>query len=203
MYQYLTRSHKKRRKWHGRKGKRTLIPNRVGIEKRSKSIEDRKKFGHWEGDSVIGIGKKSALNTNRERKTRLMMITRIKRKTAKHTRLASIRRFRKLPYNARKTNTYDNSLEFTEHEKITQELNMVIYFANPYHSWERGTNENGNGLIRRFLPKKTDFDQVSTTKIRYIENWINNYPMKCLRYKTPNKVFQDELALCQKSKNYT
>lgn len=203
LHQYLTRSHKKRRKWHGRKGKRTLIPNRIGIEKRPESIENREEFGHWEGDSVVGVGKKSALNTNRERKTRLMMISKIKRKTAKCTRLATVRRFKSLPHEARKTNTYDNGPEFTQHEKISKVLDMDIYFANAYHSWERGTNENGNGLIRRFLPKKTDFDQISDAKIKQIENWINNYPMKCLGYKTPNEAFQEELALCQKSKNCT
>lgn len=203
LYQYLARLHKKRRKWQGRKAKRTLIPNRIGIEKRPKSVENRKEFGHWEGDSVVGIGKKSALNTNRERKTRLVIISKIKRKTAKHTRLATIRRFKEIPDEAHKTNTYDNGPEFTEHEKISKGLNMHIYFANPYHSWERGTNENGNGLIRRFFPKKTDFDQISQEAIKYVENWINNRPMKCLDYKTPLEAFQEELAIYQNLKNCT
>jgi len=193
LWKFLPRAQRKRKKRTGRKMKRTLIPNRIGIEQRPIEVEDRKEFGHWEGDSVLGVGKKSALNTNRERKTRKIMITKIRRKTAEETRKAVIRRFRNLPFEARKTNTKDNGCEFTEHEKITKKLGMKIYFANPYHSWERGTNENGNGLIRRFFPKKTDFNEISVEAIKFVEDWINNLPMKCLDYQTPNEAFQNEL----------
>lgn len=198
LWKYLPRSRKKRRKRNGRKAKRTLIPNRVGIEMRPKAVEDRKEFGHWEDDSVVGVGKGAALNTKRERKSRYMMITKIPRKTARHTRLATCKRFKNLPVGAKKTNTMDNGCEFTEHEKTTRITGMNHYCANPYHSWERGTNENGNGLIRRFFPKKTDFNKITKKEIKAVEDWINHRPLKCLGYKTPHEVFHEELALCQK-----
>jgi len=190
----LIRAHKKRHKRKNKKTKRYLIPNRKSIEDRPKAVENRKEFGHWESDSVVGVGKQSALNTNRERKTRYMMIEKIVRKTAQNTKDAMIKRFQNLPKEARKTNTADNGSEFTKHEEVTKKVEMEIYFANPYHSWERGTNENGNGLIRRFLPKKTDFDKISDEEIQQIENWINNRPMKCLGSKTPYEAFIYELS---------
>jgi len=203
LWKHLPRTHKKRRKWKGRKGKRTLIPNRIGIELRPKSVEDREEFGHWEDDSIVGVGTGAALNTKRERKSRLMMITKISRKTARHTRIASVRRFKSLPLWARKTNTADNGCEFAEHEKITKQTQTKFYFATPYHSWERGTNENGNELVRRFFPKKTDFNQISNSQIKAVEDWINHRPLKCLNYKTPHEVFHEELDLYHLSQKKT
>ncbi len=195
LWRYLPRHHKKRRTKRIRGYKRTLIPNRVGIECRPKEVEDRKEFGHWEDDSIVGVGKGSALNTKRERMSRYMMITKINRKTARLTRIASVKRFKPLPPGAKKTDTMDNGCEFTQHEKITQQTGVKIFFANPYASWERGTNENGNGLVRRFLPKKTDFNNISKKQIQHIEDWINHRPMKCLNYKTPHEVFHEQLLL--------
>lgn len=195
LWEYLPRHHKKRRTKRKRKYKKTLIPNRIDILERPKEVEDRKEFGHWEDDSIVGIGAGSALNTKRERLSRYMMITKIQRKTARYTRLATNKRFKHLPDFAKKTNTADNGPEFTEHEKTTKECGLKFFFATPYHSWERGTNENGNGLVRRFLPKKTDFNEVSHKQIKDIEYWINNRPMKCLDYKTPHEVFHEQLLL--------
>ena len=193
LYKYLPRSHKRRKKKIGRKQRRTLIPNRVGIEARPETAEDREEFGHWETDSVLGIRKGHALNTNRERKTRYMIITKINRKTTDNTKEAIIKRFKPLPPEAKISNTADNGSEFTKHEEITAAIGMKFYFANPYHSWERGTNENGNGLIRRFFPKKTNFNDIPEEEIEKVEEWINNRPMKCLDYKTPQEVFNEEL----------
>lgn len=190
---YLPRKHKRRRKKSWRKEKRTLIPNRIWIELRPKKVENRKEFGHWEGDSIIGVWTGSALNTNRERKSRKMFIEKINRKTAENTRLATVKRFKSLPEWARKTKTDDNWCEFTQHEKVTKEIGMKIYFADPYSSWQRWTNENWNWLVRRFFPKKTNFDNISNKEIKAVEDWINNRPMKCLWYKTPNEVFEEEL----------
>jgi transposase, IS30 family len=197
LWKYLPRAHKRRRKKHDRKQKRTLIPNRIGIEERPKEIEDRSEFGHWEDDSVLGVGKGAALNTKRERKSRYMIITKMLRKTAKNTRIATCKKFKYLHLKAKKSCTADNGSEFTQHEIITQKTGMKYYFATPYHSWERGTNENGNGLIRRFFPKKTDFNMVSHQKIKKVQDWINHRPLKCLNYKTPHEVFHEELKLCQ------
>ncbi len=195
LWDYLPRHHKKRRIKRKRKYKRTLIPNRIDIAERPKEVEDRKEFGHWEDDSIVGVGIGSALNTKRERMSRYMMITKIPRKTARYTRLATNKRFKNLPNFAKKTNTADNGSEFTEHEKTTKQCGLKFFFATPYHSWERGTNENGNGLVRRFLPKRTDFNKVSQKQIKDIEYWINNRPMKCLDYKTPHEVFHEQLLL--------
>jgi IS30 family transposase len=199
LWEYLPRRHRKRRKKRIRKYKRTLIPNRIDISERPKSVEDRKEFGHWEDDSVVGVGRGAALNTKRERKSRYMLITKIPRKTAKNTHLATCKRFRNLHPAAKKTNTADNGSEFTQHEKTTQQTGMKFFFATPYHSWERGTNENGNGLIRRFFPKKTNFDKISNQQIKDVENWINHRPMKCLNYKTPHEVFHEHLLLAEQN----
>ena len=200
LYQYLVRAHKKRRRQRGRKHRKSHIPNRIGIEMRSENINTRKEFGHWETDSVLGVRRKSALNTNRERKSRYIIIEKIPRKTANETQLAIRRRFKRFPLEARLSNTADNGSEFTDHQKVTKNIGMKFFFADPYASYQRGTNENGNGLIRRFYPKKTDFDLVTNAQIKEVENWINHRPMKCLNYKTPYEVFHEELALCQKRK---
>ncbi len=197
LWKYLPRSHTKRKKKTGRKGKRRLIPNRIGIEERPKSVENRKEFGHWEDDSVLGIGTKSALNTKRERKSRYIIITKIPRKTALNTLLATCEKFQHLPVDAKKTITADNGSEFTKHEEITEKTGILYFFANPYSSWERGTNENGNGIIRRIYPKKTDFNNVSHKQLKEVEDWINNRPLKCLGYRTPKEVFEEELKKCQ------
>ena len=190
---YLPRKHKRRRKKSWRKAKRTLIPNRVWIEQRPVEVENREEFGHWEWDSVVWVWAGAALNTNRERKSRKMFIEKIDRKTAKNTKDATIKRFKSLPEWARKTETDDNWPEFTQHELITEVIWMKIYFADPYASWQRWTNENWNWLIRRFFPKRTNFDNITKKEIKKVENWINNRPMKCLWYKTPNEVFEEEL----------
>lgn len=203
LYQYLTRKHKKRRRQKGRKHRKSHIPNRIGIEMRSDAINDRMEFGHWETDSVLGIGKGSALNTNRERMSRYTMITKLPRKTAQETRKAICRRFKDLPAEARVSNTADNGSEFTEHEIVRKAIGMMFYFADPYASYQRGTNENANGLIRRFFPKKTDFDTISNTQIQTVEDWMNHRPMKCLKYKTPHEIFHEQLALCQKNETGT
>ena len=193
LWEYLARNHRKRRKKHGRKGKRTLIPNKICIDYRPHAVEDRIEFGHWEGDSIVGVGKGSALHTQIERKSRYIQIQKISRKGSKETADAMINIFEKFPEHARKTSTEDNGCEFTQWERVSSKLKMDIYFAHAYHSWERGSNERGNGLVRRFLPKKTNFDDVPEDKIKTIEFWINHRPMKCLEYKTPHEVFHENL----------
>lgn len=203
LYQYLTRKHQKRRVCKGRKNRVSKIPNRIGIELRPKAVDTRLEFGHWETDSVLGVGKKSALNTNRERMSRYILAKKIQRKTAKNTQQAIRRQFRSLPLQARLSITADNGTEFTQHEIVTKKISTPFYFADRYASYQRGTNENGNGLIRRFYPKKTDFDTVSDRQLQAVIDWINHRPMKCLGYKTPHEVYHEQLLLCQKSKTGT
>jgi IS30 family transposase len=191
LWEYLPRAHKKRRKKQGgRKTKRYPIANRVDITLRPEEVAERRRFGDWETDSIVGKGKGAALHTNRERLSRFMMINKLVRKTAKETHRAITKRFLPLPPRLKRTNTADNGPEFALHQQITKDTGMDIYFATPYHSWERGTNENGNGLVRRWYPKGTDFDTLSHHDIQTLEDWINHRPMKCLNFNTPYEVFQ-------------
>ena len=189
MIQLLRRAHKKRRnKGIGRKVRRTNIPNRIPIDDRPKSVESRRHYGHWEGDSMISRKSKVALNTLVERKSRLVLITKLPRKSAAETNRAVIGRLKKLPAKGRQTLTLDNGSENAKHEKLSAKLGIKCYFARPYASWQRGTNENLNGLIRWYLPKGTDFRKITSEQIARIEYLINSRPRKCLGYKTPLEV---------------
>lgn len=189
MIQLLRRAHKKRKnKGIGRKVRKTKIPNRIPIDARPKSVEKRRHYGHWEGDSLISRKSKVALNTLVERKSRIVLITKLPRKGAAETNKAIIRRLKKLPAKGRQTLTLDNGTENAKHEQLSAKLGIKCYFAHPYASWERGTNENINGLIRWYLPKGTDFRKITPEQLAQIENLLNNRPRKCLGYKTPSEV---------------
>lgn len=192
--QYLRRAHRIRRKKNGRTHRTdSRIPNRVDIAKRPKRVEKRHEFGHWEGDNVVYNRHRRALSTTVERKTRKVMIFRPRNQTAQAKANQTIRRYRDLPKAARRTMTYDNGLEAAAHETVTAAIGMKFYFAKTYASWQRGTNENRNGLVRFYLPKDTDLDKISTAQIKQVENQINNRPMKCLSYQTPHEAFEHEM----------
>lgn len=200
--QYLRRAHRIRQKKNGRKHQKdSRIPNRTDIMKRPKTVEKRRQFGHWEGDNVVYNRHRRALSTTVERKTRKVMIFRPRNLTAKAKAIETIRRYRDLPAQARRTMTYDNGLEAAAHETVTAAIGMKFYFAKTYSSWQRGANENRNGLVRFYLPKDTDLDTVSASQIRRVENLINNRPMKCLDYQTPNEVFAIEMNKLTPRKN--
>jgi IS30 family transposase len=188
---YLPRRHKKRRKHNGRSTRRHLIPNRTDISLRPKEVEDREVAGHWEGDSIVGVGKGSALHTEVERHSRYLLIRKKKRKTAEETATVMTEMYLSVPKHLRKTTTADNGSEFCSHEKVTKKTKIQIFFARPYHSWERGSNENANGLVRRFFPKKTNFDPISKQEIQAVQNAINHRPKKCLEFRTPHEVFTE------------
>src|SRR3989304_4184569 len=192
----LRRCHRKRmQKSIGRKVRKTKIPNRVPIDVRPKSVESRRYYGHWEGDSLISRKSPAALNSLTERKSRLLLLTKLKRKGAEDTKNAVIGRLYALPAQMRRTLTLDNGTENAQHEEITAEIGTKCYFAHPYTSWERGTNEHINGLIRWYLPKGTDFSKISNEQIAHIESLINNRPRKCLGFKTPLEVASSCVAL--------
>jgi len=183
---FLRRSHRIRKpKSIGRRVRPTKIPNRIPIDERPASVLTREEFGHWETDSLVSRKSSAALNSTTERKTKLLFLSKISSKTAKETSGAIIKRLQSLPFYARQTLTLDNGTENAKHEDITKSLGTKCYFAHPYHSWERGTNENTNGLIRWYLPKGTDFSKISDEQIRRIESALNNRPRKCLGFKTP------------------
>jgi IS30 family transposase len=192
----LRRSHKKRKqRTVGRRQKKTKIPNRVSIEDRPRSVEGRRTYGHWEGDSVISRKSTVALNSLTERKSKLTLITRMKRKGAEETRDAVINRLGVLPQKFRRTLTLDNGTENTKHEIITEEIGIKCYFAHPYASWERGTNENANGLVRWYFPKGTDFAKITDEQIALVESLLNNRPRKCLGFRTPMEAAASSVAL--------
>jgi len=189
LWQVLPRGHAKRRKWHGRCGKVEHIPSRVSIHDRPEEIETREEFGHWEGDSVIGKGKHHGIHTEVERKTRYLLAKLIPKLDSQSSVLAQVKIFGDLPTHARKTVTLDNGLEFVRHQELTQATSMAVYFADPYCSGQRGTNENTNGLLRRYLPKKTSFRGLSQNELNDIVAEINNRPRKCLGYVKPVELF--------------
>lgn len=190
LYQYLRRGKKRRSKQTGRSTKKSKIPNRISIHERPVEIEERKEFGHWEGDSVIYANKK-AINTIVERRTGLVKLKKLERKTAKLTAEVMIESIGEYPES--KTLTLDNGTEFTNHEEVTRETNVKVYFADPYSSWQRGSNENANGLLRGYLPKRTNIDNLSDEELRDIEWELNNRPRKRLKYLTPAEAYQLEL----------
>lgn len=196
MINLLRRAHKKRRnKGIGRKVRKTKIPNRIPIDARPKSVENRRRYGHWEGDSMVSRKSKAALNTLAERKSRLVLITKLFRKGAAETNKVVISRLKKLPAGGRQTLTLDNGTENAKHEQISSRLGIKCFFAHPYSSWERGTNENLNGLIRWYLPKGTDFSKITPEQIAQVEYLLNSRPRKCLGYKTPLEVAASSVAL--------
>ncbi len=170
-----------------RKIKRTNIPNRIDIDERPQEANERKEFGHFEADTIFSRNSSSALLVTVDRLTRRTKIRKLARKTAQQASSQLV--FALQDYNIihLKTMTYDNGPEFCYHEKVNEELKMQSYFCKPYHAWEKGTVENINGLIRRFFPKGTNFDNITDEQIQYVENWINNRPMKILGFKSPNE----------------
>ena len=196
---YLLRSHKKRKKQIGRSTRKlSKIPNRVGIEKRKIDYplcEIRNEFGHFEWDSILSMRTTySALRTEVERMSRFIFSKKIRRKSAEYTKDATLSIFSYLPVWSVKSTTWDNGREHTLHEQVTKELGIPIYFADPYKSWQRWSNEHGNGMIRRFFPKWTNFDEISEAELQKVVDVINNRPRKILWYQTPKQVFDTYLS---------
>ena len=196
LIQHLRRANKKRKvKGIGRKEKKTKIPNRISIDARPKSVENRKQYGHWEGDTLISRKSKTALHTMVERKSRLLLLSKLDRKKCRGDLKTIIKRLGRLPAKGRRTLTLDNGTENANHEQVTAKLGLRCYFARPYASWQRGANENTNGLVRWYLPKGTDFSKIGKDQLRRIEHLINSRPRKCLKYKTPLEVAASSVAL--------
>jgi IS30 family transposase len=191
----LVRKKTRRRPAKKRRGTGSKIINQVSIDNRPKHIDLREEIGHWEGDLVIGKNHKSAIGTIVERKSRFTIIVKLKSKKADEVAKMFSLILNKLNPLFKKTMTYDNGIEMARHEKITQKTGMKIYFAHPYSSWERGTNENTNGLIRRYLPKGTDFNLIDQKKLIEIQEKLNNRPRKIIGFKTPKEIMQNELKI--------
>jgi IS30 family transposase len=191
LWEYLPRKQNKRKKQTGRSVHKSRIPDRVGIHHRPKEVETRQVFGHWEGDSVEGKAHRSGIHTEVERKTRYYQAQLIPNLTAKETVAAQSNMFRGLPQKAKRSTTVDNGKEFTHHKDFC----LPVFFADPYSSWQRGSNEYHNGLLRRYLPKGTDFSTITPTELNDIIREINDRPRKCLGFRTPREAFRKELGV--------
>lgn len=187
LYQYL-RCQKQRKKRYGAPDRRGQLKGRVSIDERPEVVNERSRIGDWEADTVIGKQGSAVLVTLVERKTRWSMIGKAPDRTAKKVRTVIVKRLLPLASHV-KTLTYDNGKEFALHQEIDKDLQSNGYFAHPYHSWERGLNENTNGLIRQFFPKGKDLSEVTDEEIQRVMDKLNNRPRKCLGFKTPNQVF--------------
>jgi len=173
---------------HSRRGG---IQDATPISERPKEVEDRQVPGHWEGDLIIGKNHKSALGTLVERTTRYVILVPIPgKKDAKSVREAFSEVLHEIDPSIRLSMTYDRGLEMAEHKILTEETGVKVYFADPSSPWQRGTNENTNGLIRQYFPKKTDFTKVTLEEIKFAQNQLNERPRKVLDWETPKKEFK-------------
>jgi len=194
LWEYLPWKRKRRRKKTGRGTMRVRIPQRTSIHTRSKVIDQRLELGHWEADSVIGRQTKGKIiHTMVERKTRYLKAGVVASKEALATVTIQQALFQDLPHPLKKSVTMDNGLEFAQHLKL-QRLGIMTYFADPYASWQRATNEQTNGLLRRYLPKGTSFNQLTQSELDDMVTELNHRPRKCLGYHTPQEALQYELT---------
>jgi len=190
---YLRRRKKRRTRKGARRCQRISKPRGVSINERPAIVNKRARLGDWEGDTVESTDHKPGVNTLVERKTGLVFITKLNDKTSRATLEAVSYRLSALPIFARQTLTTDNGPENQNWQAMEEAMKMKCFFANAYHSWERGTNENTNGLIRDYFPKKTDFTTISKEQLKEVEDLLNNRPRKRLGWITPLEAFSKEL----------
>ena len=182
------RCQKSRRRRYGQYDRRGKLPNRVSIEERPAIVDTRERLGDWEIDTVIGKDHRGALVTLTERKSRVALVHRVAHRRAEAVAQATLTLLDSLSEFVH-TLTGDNGKEFAQHETIAEALQADFYFAHPYSSWERGANENMNGLIRQYFPKDTDFTTVTDADVDAVMEKLNHRPRKCLDYQTPHEVF--------------
>jgi len=188
LYQHLRCQKRRRKRYAGGRDRRGQIIGRRAISERPAYIEERRQIGHWEGDTLIGKAHKQAIVSLVERKSGYAVLVKVKNKTADLVSNAIISRLKPLSKKVR-TLTYDNGKEFAEHASIDQALGSISYFADPYSSWQRGSNQNLNGLIRQNIAKSRPLSTVSHAELAKIESLLNNRPRKRLGFKTPHEVF--------------
>ena len=196
LWQYLTLARRKRMKKDGRRIRRDgKIPGSISVDLRPKEVASRNSLGHWETDLVIGKQTdSSALSVTVERVTRFTIISKLPDRTADNKTQMLVRRLSVLPREARLTLTADNGKENSYHQQVSQELNLQVYFCHAYHSWEKGTVENTNGRIRRYIPKGFSIDPLSEEQIKAVEDRLNSTPRKCLGYLTPYEKMKEILS---------
>lgn len=190
---------RERKRRHKRKngGAQPVVKGKIldmlSIEERPQEIADRIVPGHWEGDLLVGKNRQSYLGSLVERTTRTTILIPLKNKTAEEVRKAFAKEAKKLPSQMRGSMTYDQGTEMAQHKLFTKETKMQVYFCHPASPWERGTNENTNGIIRQFFPKGTDFLKISRREVKHVQHLLNGRPRKVLGYATPYEVFNSLL----------
>ena len=187
----MKKRRKKRQAKLAHKSKKTCIPTRVSIHERPEKIDKREEYGHWEGDLVLFTNSDSNLITLRERKSRVFLAIKNQSKHADTTSKNIIKKFKGRKKILIETLTFDNGGEFARHEEIAKALRIDTFFCDPYSSYQKGSVENGNGVLRYDLPRSADIDSLSQKQIDKIVDKINNRPMKCLGFRTPSEVFME------------
>ena len=185
------RCRKKRRKRYGSYDRRGQLPNRRSIEERPQIVDERKRIGDWEADTIIGQNHRQAILSLVERKSKLCLLKKVKRNTAEAIEQAISELLSPMADKVQ-TITSDNGREFAQHQAIATKLDADFYFAHPFASWERGLNENTNGLVRQYFPKGSDFSKITVADIKRATARLNNRPRKGLNYRTPQQVFFKE-----------
>jgi IS30 family transposase len=188
---FLRRRGRKRPEWE----KRGRIPASTRIEGRPAVVDRRQRYGDWEGDTIVGAHRRGGAVTLVERKSGYVLLGKVPDLQAATVREAAAGRYQSTPAALRKTLTLDNGKEFAEHEQLAEEAGLKIYFAKPYSAWQRGTNENTNGLIRQFFPKGSDLANIPEHRFTNVQNLLNDRPRKRLGYRTPNEVLASRLQV--------
>jgi transposase, IS30 family len=188
LYRHL-RCQKRYRKRFGGRDSRGILPNRRSIDQRPALANQRRRLGDWEADTMVGHGSRAGLLTLVDRKSRLTRMARLTRRTAKAVDRQTVRLLREDPAHSI---TSDNGKEFARHQQIARRLHLSFFFAHPYHAWERGTNENTNGLLRQYFPKTRDFATITPKELRAAASRLNSRPRKCLGFRTPLEVFHHQ-----------
>jgi len=181
--------YRRTREGNKRKEARKRLDSRRSIDERPDIVNRRERLGDWEGDTMIGKERKSRILTLTERASGYLLAELLEKVSARGIREASVRLFKDIPEAKKQTITYDNGLEFAEHELTEKQTHLKAFFAHPYHSWERGTNENTNGLIRRYFPQGTVFSKIDLDYFKRVIEKLNHRPRKRLGYRTPFEVF--------------
>ncbi len=189
LYRHLRCQKKRRKRCAGGRDRRGQIIGRRPISERPTNVEKRSQIGHWEGNTLIGKGHKQAIVSLVERKSGYAVLKKVTMKTSELVSSAIIQGLRPIAYKV-KTITFDNGREFSDHAKIDEALDSVSYFADPFSSWQRGSNENLNGLVRQYIPKTRRLSTVTHDELAMIKDRLNDQPRKRLGFKTPNEVFQ-------------
>jgi IS30 family transposase len=189
---YLRRLGRKRPEWE----KRGRLPTAVSIEGRPAVVDRRSRFGDWEGDTIVGANRRGGAVTLVERKSGYLLLGKVRNLQAVTVREVAAQKYATTPAALRKTLTLDNGKEFAEHEQLQAEAALHVYFAKPYSAWQRGTNENTNGLVRQFFPKGTDLASIPEHRFTKVQQLLNDRPRKRLGYQTPNEVLASRLKSC-------